>query len=210
MPKRKGLNVLAIGAHPDDIEFGCGGTLMKMAKRGHNVYMLVMTKGGMGGKTKVRRREQQKAARFINAKKVFWGQFKDTYVPSNKQVISTIEDAIKKTDSEIVFINYYEDTHQDHRLIADNAIASSRYIKNVFFYEVPTTQRFEPDAFVDISDILKDKLRLLTLHASQVTRTGVEKLSILESTKSCANFRGFQARVKYAEGFKSLRFLMDL
>ena len=210
MYKRKGLNVLAIGAHPDDIEFGCGGTLMKMAKRGDNIHMLIMTKGGMGGKAEVRHREQQRAAKFINAKKVFWGRFRDTYVPSNKQVISTVENAIKKTDSEIVFINYYEDTHQDHRLIADNAIASSRYIKSVFFYEVPTTQRFEPDVFVDISDILKDKLKLLSLHASQVSKTGVEELSILESAKSCANFRGFQARVKYAEGFKSLRFLMDL
>jgi len=208
--KGKGLSVLAIGAHPDDIEFGCGGTLMKMARKGHNIYVLLMTKGGMGGKTTVRQKEQQKAARFTGVKKVFWGNFRDTYVPSNRQVISVIENVIKKTKSEIVFINYYEDTHQDHRLIADNTISSSRYIKSVFFYEVPTTQRFEPDVFVDISDILKDKLKLLSLHASQVSRTGVEKLSILESAKSCANFRGFQARVKYAEGFKSLRFLMNL
>lgn len=210
MRKKKGLNVLAVGAHPDDIEFGCGGTLMKMAKRGHNIHMLVMTKGEMGGRGIIRQKEQQKAAQFIHAKKVFWGNFKDTYVPSDKQVVHTIENVIKKIKSEIVFINYYEDTHQDHRLIADNAIASSRYIKSVFFYEVPTTQRFEPDIFVDISDILKDKLKLLSRHASQVSKTGVEKLSILESAKSCANFRGFQARVKYAEGFKSLRFLMDL
>jgi len=204
------MNILAIGAHPDDIEFGCGGTLMKMVKKGHNVSMLVMTKGEMGGRPHVRQREQLKAANFIGVKKVFWGNYKDTYIPSNKQVIATIEDMIKKTESEIVFINYYEDTHQDHRLVADNATASSRYVKSVFFYEVPTTQRFEPDVFVDISDILKDKLKLLTLHSSQVSKTGVEKLSILESTKSCANFRGFQARVKYAEGFKSLRFLMNL
>lgn len=210
MNRKEGINVLAIGAHPDDIEFGCGGTLLKMAKRGHKIYMLVMTKGEMGGRPEVRKGEQHKAAKFIGVKKVFWGKYRDTYVPSNKQVVSTIEDVIKKTNSEIVFINYYEDTHQDHRQIADNTIASSRYIKSVFFYEVPTTQRFEPDVFVDISDILKNKLRLLSLHASQVSKTGVEKLSILESAKSCANFRGFQARVKYAEGFKSLRFLMNL
>lgn len=210
MKIKERLNVLAIGAHPDDIEFGCGGTLMKMAKRGHNINMLIMTRGEMGGRPEVRYKEQIKAARFIGAKKVYWGNFKDTYVPSNKKVISTVENAIDKINAQIVFINYYEDTHQDHRLVADNVTASSRYVKSVFFYEVPTTQRFEPDVFVDISDILKDKLKLLTLHASQVSKTGVEKLSILESTKSCANFRGFQARVKYAEGFKALRYLMDL
>ncbi|MBN1871709.1 MAG: PIG-L family deacetylase, partial [Candidatus Omnitrophica bacterium] len=198
------------GAHPDDIEFGCGGTLMKLAKRGHRINMLILTKGGMGGNPTVRKEEQDRAAKFMDAKKVIWGNFKDTHIPSDKKVISVIEKAIKETDSEVVFINYYEDTHQDHRLIADNAIASSRYIKNVFFYEVPTTQRFEPDVFVDLSDILNDKLDLLKIHASQVSKTGVEQLSILESAKSCANFRGFQARVKYAEGFKSLRYLMEL
>ena len=210
MQRRKRFNILAIGAHPDDIEFGCGGTLMKLAKRGHRVNMLILTKGSMGRSPNVRKAEQDRAAKFIGVKKVLWGNFKDTHIPSDKKVISVIENAIKQTDSEIVFINYYEDTHQDHRLISDNGIASSRYIKNVFFYEVPTTQRFEPDVFVDISDILKYKLDLLTLHASQVSKTGVEQLSILESAKSCANFRGFQARVKYAEGFKSLRYLMEL
>ena len=210
MHKEKRQNVLAIGAHPDDIEFGCGGTLMKMAKKGYNVYTLVMTRGEMGGKANVRRREQEKAAKFIGVKKVFWGNFKDTHIPSNKRVVSLVEDIIKKTKSQTVFINYYKDTHQDHRLIAENAVASSRHIKNVFFYEVPTTQRFNPDVFVDISDILKDKLKLVSLHASQVSKTGVEELSILETARSCANFRGFQARIKYAEAFKSLRMLMNL
>jgi len=207
---KKGLNVLAVGAHPDDVEFGCGGTLMKMAKAGCNIHILIMTKGEMGGKPKVRRKEQEKAARFCGAKKIYWGDFKDTHIPPDKSVISKIENAIKKSKAEIIFINYYEDTHQDHRLVSDYAIASSRYIKSVFLYEVPTTQRFEPDIFVDITDILKDKLTLLTLHTSQVSKTGVAKLSILESAKSCANFRGFQARVKYAEGFKSLRYLMKI
>lgn len=210
MYKKNGLNVLAIGAHPDDIEFGCGGTLIKMAKKGFKVCELIMTKGEMGGEPSVRRKEQEKAAKFIGAEKIFWGHFKDTYILSDKEPISVIESIIKKTNCGTVFVNFYEDTHQDHRIVSQSAITASRYIKNVLFFEVPTSQKFDPDIFVDISDTLDDKLNLLTLHTSQVSKTGVEKLSILETAKSCANFRGIQARVKYAEGFKSLRHLVDL
>jgi hypothetical protein len=58
--------------------------------------------------------------------------------------------------------------------------------------------------------VLKKKLRLIGIHASQVNKTRVENLSILESVQSCANFRGYQGRVKYAEGFKALRVLRDI
>jgi len=210
MREAKKLSILAIGAHPDDIEFGCGGTLMKMAKEGHDVYMLVLTKGERGGEMRVRQREQEMAGRFMGVKKVFWGNFKDTRIPSNKVVISLMEKIIKKINADFIFINYQDDTHQDHRIVAENTITSSRYVKGVFFYEVPTSQRFDPSIFVDITNVLNDKLKLLTLHTSQVSKTGVDKLSILESAKSCANFRGFQARSRYAEGFKPLRFLMSL
>ena len=75
---------------------------------------------------------------------------------------------------------------------------------------MPTTQGFEPDVFVDIEDVLGQKLNLLKIHSSQVDRTRVENLTILESASSCANFRGFQGRVKYAEGFKALRILREI
>ena len=111
---------------------------------------------------------------------------------------------------DIVFLNYADDVHQDHRATAHAGISATRYIKEVLFYEVPTTQHFEPDIFVDIQDVLDKKLQLLKLHASQVDKTKVENLTILESAQSCANFRGFQGRVKYAEGFKALRILKKI
>ena len=75
---------------------------------------------------------------------------------------------------------------------------------------MPTTQHFEPDIFVDIQDVLDKKLELLKIHASQVDRTKVENLTILESSQSCANFRGYQGRVKYAEGFMALRMVREI
>jgi LmbE family N-acetylglucosaminyl deacetylase len=204
------VNILAIGAHPDDIEFGCGGTLLKSAESGFNIYLLVLTFGQVGGDPEIRTREQEKAAKYMNAKKTFWGNFQDTELPANKNVISVIEDVINKTQPNSVFFNYFDDTHQDHRITSEASISASRYIKEVLYYEVPTSKNFEPNVFVDIGEVLDKKLELLKLHASQVDKTKIEDLTILESAQSCANFRGYQGRVKYAEGFKALRILKEI
>jgi LmbE family N-acetylglucosaminyl deacetylase len=204
------MRILAVGAHPDDIEFGCGGTLLKYAKIGAKIFLLILTTGEIGGNSKVRKKEQQKAARLLRVQKIFWGGLPDTKIPEDKKVINIIERASKETKPELIFLNYFNDIHQDHRVVASCSIAATRYIKKVLFYEVPTSHNFEPDIFVDITDVLKEKLALLKAHASQVDKTRVPKLTILESARSCANFRGFQARVKYAEGFKPLRLLLDI
>ena len=204
------MNILAIGAHPDDIEFGCGGTLLKYSRRGHNVFLLVLTEGSFGGEPSIRMKEQEEAANLMKAKGLFWGGFKDTELVDNRELISKIEDVMYKVGPHIVFLNYYDDVHQDHRAASHAGVSATRYIEEVLFYEVPTTQNLEPDIFVNIQDLLDEKLELLKSHGSQVDKTRVENLNILESAQSCANFRGFQGRVKYAEGFKALRMLRDI
>ena len=204
------MNILAIGAHPDDIEFGCGGTLIKYAQKGHDVYLLILTTGSIGGNSEIRRKEQEDAAKFMKVKQVFWGDFKDTELTVDKTIISVIEDTINKTKPKIVFFNYFDDTHQDHRVAAQASASATRYIKEVLCYEVPTSQNFQPNIFVDIADMLDQKLGLLKIHTSQVDRTKVKDLTILESTQSCAIFRGYQGRVKYAEGFKAIRIIREI
>ena len=201
------MNILAIGAHPDDIEFGCGGALIKYANAGHNVSILVLTDGSFGGDPQTRQEEQNAAMNFMGAKGLFWGGYRDTELVCNRELILKIEDVVQKVNPDVVFLNFWADVHQDHRAAAQAAVSATRYIKEVLFYEVPTTQHFEPDQFVDIQDILDNKLKLLELHASQIDKTKIENLSIVESAKSCANFRGFQGRVRYAEGFKAVRVL---
>jgi len=204
------MNILAIGAHPDDIEFGCGGTLLKYSRGGHQVNLLVLTAGGIGGDCIVRIKEQENTAKFLGAKGLFWGGFKDTELVDSRQLILKIEEVIGRVKPDLVFLNYLDDVHQDHRAAAHAGMSATRYIKEVLLFEVPTTQNFEPDIFVDIQDVLDDKLELLQLHASQVDKTKVENLTILESVTSCATFRGYQGRVKYAEGFKALRILREI
>lgn len=206
----KKLNILAIGAHPDDIEFGCGGSLIKYAKSGHNIYLLVLTDGSFGGNPDIRRQEQNDAFQFIGGRQLFWGNFRDTELVNSRELIVKMEDVIGQVRPDTVFLNYHEDVHQDHRSASKAGISATRYIKEVLFYEVPTTQHFEPDVFVNIEDMLNKKLDLLKVHNSQVNRTKIENLTILESVQSCANFRGYQGRVKYAEGFKALRVLKEI
>ncbi|MDD5044466.1 MAG: PIG-L family deacetylase [Candidatus Omnitrophica bacterium] len=204
------MNILALGVHPDDIEFGCGATLFEFVRRKHSVFIFIATEGEIGAGKGIRKREQIQAAKFSGVKKIFWGGFADTQVPVNKELIDKIEAVIHEVKPDIVFFNYPDDTHQDHRALANCAMSATRHIKRVLFYEVPTTRNFEPDVFTEATRLLHQKLRLLSLHKSQIKKTRVPGLTILDSVRACAIFRGFQARVKYAEGFKSLRFILDM
>jgi LmbE family N-acetylglucosaminyl deacetylase len=204
------MNILAIGPHPDDIEFGCGGTLIKYAQAGHAVNLMILTDGSYGGDFSVRKVEQEEAAKFLNAKGLFWGGYRDTELTCSRELIVKIDKVIEHCSPDVVFINFWADVHQDHRAAAQAAVSATRYIKEVLFFEVPSTQHFEADVFVDIEDVLDKKSELLKIHSSQVDRTRIENLTILESARSCANFRGFQGRVKYAEGFKAVRLLREI
>lgn len=205
------MNVLAIGAHPDDIEIGCGGTLAKYASYGHNIYMFIATDGNSGGIGKIRTREQINAAKILNANDIFWGNYIDTELEIHKETIMKVEDIIKKTQPDSIFINYSDDTHQDHRHIAAITNSATRYIRNVLFYETPTTQNFQPNVFVDIGQQFLDvKIEALKAHESQIDRTNIMGVSILELALSAAHFRGVQARVAFAEAFQSLRLFINI
>ena len=204
------MNILAFGAHPDDIEYGCGGMLTKYVERGHAVYVFVASDGSLGGDPELRRQEQKDAARILGVREIFWGDYRDTEVPLTREMIVRIEGVIKKVEPRMIFVNSPDDTHQDHRNLAQSTMSATRYVPNFLLYEGPSTVNFAPNCFTDIADVLDTKLAALEAHRSQVTKTNIEDLSILELAKSCANFRGIQARVKYAEAFQSVRLLLNL
>jgi len=204
------VNVLAIGAHPDDIEYGCGGTLTQYAQKGHGVFLFVATDGALGGDGSVRRGEQDDSKLVMGARQVFWGNYKDTEVPYNRELIVRIESVIRDVRPAMIFVNCPDDTHQDHRNLAQGAVSATRYVPNFLFFEVPSTQNFTPNCYTNIEKVLDKKLACLEAHRSQVAKTNIEDLTILELAVSCANFRGIQARVKYAEAFQSVRLLLDI
>ena len=175
-----------------------------------DIYFMVLTKGEFGGDPKTREKEQEEAMKLLGVKKIFWGGYIDTELPSERIVITKIDEVIEEVKPDEVYVNYIEDIHQDHRMLAECTLAATRYVKRVFFYEDYTSINFEPDIFVDIEDVLEEKQKLIQVYSSQVDKAYPTKLDMVESVKAIANFRGFQGKVKYAEGFKAFRFLRDV
>ncbi len=204
------MRVLAIGAHPDDIEAGCGGTLIKYAQGDHRIFLMVMTEGDKGARKGIRKREQEQAAKFLKTEKIYWGGYRDTELPLDRKLIIKIERVVKEVRPDFIFVHYPEDTHQDHRNLSLSTITATRYTKNVLFYEGPTTQNFSPTVFVDIDSVLEEKLEALRAHSSQVIKTNIEGVAITDIIRSCANFRGIQGRVKNAEAFLPLRLFINI
>jgi len=204
------VNILAIGAHPDDIEFGCGGTLVKYGRKGAHIELLVMTDGARGGSPKVRRREQADAAKVLGARKVHWGGYRDTLLPSVRHLIDRMERILRTSRPDFIFVNFPEDTHQDHRLVARAAGSATRWARNVLFYEGPTTVNFTPTVFIDIAGEIDRKIEALHRHQSQIGKTRIEGTPISEIAQASAHFRGVQGRVRWAEGFAPLRLFINV
>lgn len=205
------INILAIGAHPDDIEIGCAGTIMKYKEGGAKIFVMVMSDGSFGGHAGTRRREQELSAKIMKVDKIFWGGFKDTKLGYDIQdLINRVEIVLEQVKPSFIFANHPKDTHQDHRSLAAAVTSATRTTRNVLFYEVPTSIDFSPTVFVDISAFMDRKLEALNAHASQIDKTNITGLSISTIAKAAAHFRGTQGRVEYAEGFNPLRLFISI
>ena len=201
------MNVLAIGAHPDDIELGCGAALLAHRRRGDRVHLLVMTVGGRGPQDlRSRISEQEDAAALLGAD-LQWGGFEDGAVPTDRPVVDVITAAIDASGAEAIYTHAPRDSHQDHRATAAGTLAACRRVNRILLYESPTSLAFEPSVFVDVKGLVDAKLDVLRAHMSQVLRNG---LVDLEAVEAQARFRGFQARLRWAEAFESDRFVWDL
>ncbi|MBU0467940.1 MAG: PIG-L family deacetylase [Candidatus Omnitrophica bacterium] len=201
------MNILAIGAHPDDIELGCAGTLLKYAKSGDNVYLLVLSDGSKGGDCSIRKLEQIEASKILGVKELIWGNWNDTEFDVTNENVEYIESIVKRINPDEIYVNYFDDSHQDHRALAQCVISATRYCKRVLFYEDYTSQNFEPNIFVDIGDVLNDKFKLMRTFKSQLGKNTSDEPTMLENIKAVARFRGFQAKINFAEGFMPLRYI---
>jgi LmbE family N-acetylglucosaminyl deacetylase len=205
------MNILAIGAHPDDIEYGCAGTLIKYRRQGHRIFLLVITDGACKADPELRKKEQMESARIMGAEDVFFLGYRDTEVTCSRQLIMDIEQVARKVKPDFGFVPYPEDTHQDHRALSQAVIPASRYIiRNVLYFDGLSTQNFMPTVFVDIADVLESKLACLEAHRSQVMNTYIEDMSIVDVARSTAHFRGIQGRVKHAEAFQPFRLFINI
>ena len=210
-------NVLAIGAHPDDLEFGCFGALKKHIDEGDNVTLLVMTQsdvkdahtGKVTRNSNISKNEATIAAKLLDAELIL-GPFQDTKVPFNSESVKFIENIIKEKKINWVYTHWAGDTHQDHINTLNATMAASRLVKNVLCYEqVPlpriTTTYPVANYYVDISKTLNIKLEGCKAHKSQIDKFAEHGFDMVNNVKTLAKFRGNQCGLEYAEAFNVLK-----
>ncbi len=192
--------ILAIGSHPDDIELGCFGTLLRYHRAGSRVALCVLSNGEGGGNPVKRCAEARASARLLKAE-LFLGGLPDMQIVEGHPTISFLESVIRDFRPTTVFVNSVNDTHQDHRNTTRATLSASRFIPFIFFYQTPSSTRtFNPVVFVDISEVVHDKVRAIRIHKSQ----GKNVYMADRAVTGLAEFLGLQIYQggRYFEGFE--------
>lgn len=201
---QSGTVILAIGAHPDDIELGCGGYILKAKANGAKVYGLTLTKGERGGDSNHKReKEANRSAYFMNLDGYWLLDFPDTHLQDKSvEIKEAIEDIIKKTSPTTVLTHNPHDSHGDHRATFVATKEAARMVPTFLCYEsVSTPEDFKPDFYVDITGFLKDMLKAVGLHKTQSEKIYMDP----ELLTGRAAHRGIQCGVPYASAFKVYR-----
>lgn len=200
-----GMTVLAIGAHPDDIEIGCGGFIMKAKESGAKAYGLTFTKGEKGtGRNGKRAEELVRAFRFLELDGFWIMDFKDTELKESVlKIKDIIEEKIRETGAALVLAHTDIDIHSDHRAIAEATREAGRNISILSYEDVSTPREFIPNYYADITDYMEDKIKLISFHKTQMDKTYMDP----EAIRGRAAHRGIQSNVPYAEAFRAYRLL---
>ncbi|MFD2333624.1 PIG-L deacetylase family protein [Cohnella sp. GCM10020058] len=220
------MRILAIGAHPDDVECCVGGTLAKYAARGDEVTVMVATNGNVGSPTltkeeiaAVRKKEAQAAADVIGAD-LIWLDYDDEFLFHDRESRMTFINAIRQANPDVMFVHSPNDYHPDHRVCSEISIdcripvtvplivteyPAMTKVPHVFLYENVGAVDFQPEAYVDITDTFEAKSQMLKCHESQdVWMQHVYGADIVANMVRIASMRGLAPGYKYAEGFRSL------
>ena len=201
------MKVLAVGAHPDDIELGCGATLLRHAEAGDDITMLVMTPGQRGPQGLTSRVQEQEDAAALLGARLVWGHCDDGSVPTGVEAVALIDAVVRRVEADVIYAHAPNDTHQDHAATSQAALSAGRRLERVLFYQSPSTTSFDPNVFVDVETAMSGKLAALRAHWSQVTQCPMVNL---EEVEVSARYWGSRAKLCYAEAFESPRFVWDI
>lgn len=219
------MKILAVGAHPDDLEFLCAGTLAKYKRMGHEVAIAVATNGEVGSPTlskkeiaAVRKREAEASAAIIGAD-FYWLDYPDEFLFNNKETRLVFIDLLRQARPDLVLAcNPRRDYHPDHttsgQIIWDTHVMvtvpniETKYppcakIPNIVYMDTVAGVNFIPNHYVDISEDIETKKKMLACHKSQdawmVSQFGVTCVEMMENF---SRMRGFQCGCRFAEGFE--------
>jgi LmbE family N-acetylglucosaminyl deacetylase len=218
------MNVLAVGAHPDDLEILCGGTLAKYAQRGDRVTMVTCANGDCGSArhsreeiAAIRDQEARAAAAVIGAEYICLG-FSDLEIALEMESRKTMAESIRRVQPDLILLHAPNDYMMDHRdayTLAEHAsfdatipnlVTEHPPLQNpapIFLMDTIVGLGFEPTEYVDVSEVFDTKMKMLECHASQVAwlqhHDAASPTRLMEIQTA---FRGAQCGVRYAEGFR--------
>jgi len=223
------MKIIAFGAHPDDMEFLCAGTLAKYRRAGHQVAMAVSTNGEVGSATlgkaeiaAIREREARASAAKMGAE-LFWLGYPDEFLFNTAEVRLRYIEIIRQFRPDIIICPDRDaDYHPDHtttgQIIWDTHVMVTvpniktktppvEKIPEIYFMDTIAGVNFQPEFYVDITAEWEIKAAMISCHESQegwmISQYGV---SCVEFGQIHSRFRGFQAGCKYAECFRKPKF----
>lgn len=214
------MRILAVGAHPDDIEAHCGGTVAKYALRGDQVFACACTDGSLGHQVippeeliPIRAREAQEAAAVLGAELRLLGE-PDGFLFVDRRTLGKVLEVFAWAQPEVVLTHFPQDYHPDHRACSQLVQAACALPRRrtrggpakrplLLFMDAQESTGFSPHVYVDLSGApLERKLAALACHRSQVEwirhHDGVD---LLDWFRSAARMRGLQCGMEYAEAF---------
>ena len=220
------MNVLAIGAHPDDLEFMCAGTLLKCRDRGDNIFVALTTSGNTGSNvipTKeetaaIREAEQLACCEHYGAQTMFL-RFDDEGLLDTPETRRAVLNAIRWANPDLILVNPPWDNSPDHgmtgKLVTEVLLSVGGNLHpsdfppidkkpSVFFYTSDGHMDFPADIYVDITEQIEEKCELVMLHKSQIEWIASTSGSDDYFARSCrirSRYEGLLADCEYAEGF---------
>jgi two-component system response regulator HydG len=194
--------VLAVGAHPDDVEIGAGGTLAAHGAAGDAVAILTLSRGAVGGAMEQRAREAQEAAGIIGAR-LFLRDLEDTRISEGNPTISLIEEVVADVQPTIVYTHSVHDLHQDHRNAHRAVMVACRRVARVYCFQSPSaTVDYHPTYFVAIDDYLGRKLKVIDVFGSQAAIRDYLEPELITAT---ARYWARYCAGTFAEPFETAR-----
>lgn len=190
--------ILAIGAHPDDIEIGCGGSLIAHKENGHRVYGLILSDGEKGGDREIRLEEAKKSAKVMGLDDLYFLHLYDANIAEGVSTIDKIKEIINKVNPDTIYTHTDKDSHQDHRNTSKAVRSAAHNISRIFLFEgVRTYPEFNPHVNVDITSTYERKIAAVCCHESQEGKSfTVDRIAAMGS------YWGIKTNVKYAEAFE--------
>jgi len=222
------MNILALGAHPDDVEFFCAGTLLKYKAQGGKIFIALTTSGNIGSNlhqsreeiAAIREAEQLEAAKVYDAPVRFL-RYDDEGLQDTPETRRAVLNAMRWANPDVILTHSPVDPSTDHgvtgKLVCEMILSLPAKLvpadeppiekkPSVFFWDISAGINFHPEVYVDISEGMGQKIQALEKYKSQYAWMGVfERDNLSEFCRTLAKFRGSQAGVEYAEGFRGYR-----